>query len=93
MDHFQAGLSVPGSTVPLFPTIPTAGNPLVTSSPGLRLQQQHDALRDAVQPQHSTRADCRNGANGRASVGSRGVHELTQVEQNPADDRRKRQQP
>ena len=79
---FQAGQSVPGSTAPLFPTIPTGGNPLVTSSPGF--DYNNNITPYVMQYNLSVQRELMQGTILTVGfVGSRGVHELTQVEQNP----------
>ena len=79
---FQAGISLPG-TAATYPVIPTGGKPLVTSSPGFdwgsvtttpyimqyNLNIQHEIWGQTVLTV--------------GYVGSRGVHELGGVEQNP----------
>jgi hypothetical protein len=79
---FQAGLSVPGTTAPNFPSIPTGGNPLVTSSPGF--DYNNNTTPYVMQYNLSIQRELMAGTVFTASyVGSRGVHMLTQVEQNP----------
>ncbi len=79
---FQAGLSVPGSVAPAFPTIPVGGNPLVTSSPGFDYNNQTTPY--VIQYNLSIQRELMQGTILTVGyVGSRGVHELTQVEQNP----------
>ena len=79
---FQAGLSVPGTTAPNFPNIPTGGNPLVTSSPGF--DYNNNTTPYVMQYNLSIQRELMQGTVFTASyVGSRGVHMLTQVEQNP----------
>ncbi len=79
---FQAGQSVPGSIAPLFPTIPSGGNPLVTSSPGF--DYNNNITPYVMQYNLSVQRELMQGTVLTVGfVGSRGVHELTQVEQNP----------
>jgi len=79
---FQSGLSVPGSTPPLFPNIPTTGNPLVTSSPGFDWANHTTPY--VIQYNLSVQRELmQNTVLTVGYVGSRGVHLLTQEEQNP----------
>jgi len=79
---FQSGLSVPGSTAPTFPNIPTGGNPLVTSSPGFDWNNHTTPY--VIQYNLSIQRELMQGTVLTVGyVGSRGVHLLTQVEQNP----------
>ena len=79
---FQAGQSVPGSLPPTFPNIPVGGNPLVTSSPGFDYNNHTTPY--VIQYNLSVQRELTQGTVLTVGyVGSRGVHLLTQVEQNP----------
>ncbi len=79
---FQVGQSVPGTTPALFPTIPTSGKPAVTSSPGF--DWNNNVTPYVIQYNLSVQRELTQGTLlSVAFVGSRGLHLLTQVEQNP----------
>jgi len=79
---YQVGQSVPGTTPALFPAIPTSGKPAITSSPGF--DYNNNTTPYVIQYNLSIQRELMQGTVMTVSyVGSRGLHELTQVEQNP----------
>jgi hypothetical protein len=79
---FQVGQSVPGTTPAAFPTIPTSGKPAITSSPGF--DWSNNTTPYVIQYNLSLQRELMQGTVLTVGyVGSRGLHELTQVEQNP----------
>jgi hypothetical protein len=66
----------------LFPAIPTSGKPAITSSPGF--DYNNNTTPYVIQYNLSIQRELMQGTVMTVSyVGSRGLHELTQVEQNP----------
>jgi hypothetical protein len=79
---FQAGITVPGTTPPLYPTIPAAGRALLTSSPGWDWAN-HNTPYMMQYNLNVQRELFSNTVLTVGYVGSRGIHLLTEKEQNP----------